>query len=201
MKLDFDYANDGSYHQYCTECHMETVERFESGDKTLFKCSSCNKVSERMIVIDPAVEWWVDEDQEYWHMSAGVFIRNPEGKFLFFERLMFPFAYTIPAGHVDAGEDPETAAYRETEEEVGIKADRLIHITSEDVIGDSCRRGSDVHRWQAYLLPLKESLAVEVTEKDEGHQPVWLTLDEALQKELTYPTEHIIKKHREALLS
>ncbi len=52
-----------------------------------------------------------------------MFVRNPEGKFLFFERTIFPFAFTVPAGHVDAGEEPDIAALRELEEEVGLHGD------------------------------------------------------------------------------
>lgn len=200
MKLNFNWDNDGKYHQYCAHCHAETVERVYENSKTYYFCSTCKQRHERSIVIDPAVVWWVADDGEYWHESGGVFIRNPEGKFLFFERLMFPFAFTIPAGHVDAGEDGEVTARRETEEEVGITADNLIAVTTEDIVGDSCRRGCDAHKWHAYLLPLSKSIDVEVREKEEGHKPVWLTLDEALQKDLTYPVRYLIEKYRDTLL-
>jgi ADP-ribose pyrophosphatase YjhB (NUDIX family) len=61
---------------------------------------------------------------------------------------------TVPSGHIDTGEDSLTAARRETEDEVGIKASALIDITAQDIVGDSCRRGADAHRWHAYLLLL-----------------------------------------------
>lgn len=150
-------------------------------------------------MIDPAVTWWVADDGEYWHESEGVFIRNPEGKFLFFERRIFPFALTVPSGHVDAGEDAATAAYRETEEEVGMKADRLAEVATEDIIGDSCRRGADAHRWHAYLLELDQTIDIDAKEKEEGDRPVWLTLDEAVENNLTYPVKYIISKYRDVL--
>jgi len=119
-------------------------------------------------------------------------VRNPEGKFLFFERLIFPFALTVPSGHLDVGEDALTAAHRETKEEVGIESKELTSIATEDIIGDSCRRGADAHRWHAYLLVLNKNLDIEVKEKDEGRMPVWLTFDEALQKDLIYPVRYIV---------
>jgi ADP-ribose pyrophosphatase len=199
MKLNFDWKNDGKLHQYCMHCHAETVERIFENDKTFYLCRTCQKRHERSIVIDPGVEWWIGEDGEYWHESAGVFIRNSEGKFLFYERLMFPFAITVPAGHIDTGEDPLTTARRETTEEVGYKAETFIEIGTDDIVGDSCRRGSDAHRWHTYLVPTGKVLDLEVTEKDEGHKPMWLTLDEALTKDLTYPVRYLIEKYRDKL--
>jgi 8-oxo-dGTP pyrophosphatase MutT (NUDIX family) len=182
-------------------CHAETVERVYEDNKTYYFCSTCKKRCERSIVIDPAIKWWVADDGEYWHESEGVFIRNPEGKFLFFERLIFPFALTVPSGHVDINEDALTAARRETEEEVGYRVDKLIHVATEDIIGDSCRRGADAHRWHAYLLPLSKNIDVKVTEEYEGQKPTWLTLDEALQKNLIYPVESIIRSYQDVLKS
>lgn len=201
MKLNFDWKDDGQYHQYCINCHAETIERVYEDDKTYYFCSTCKQRNERSIVIDPAVKWWVADDGEYWHESEGVFVRNPEGKFLFFERLIFPFALTVPSGHVDAGEDALTAARRETNEEVGIKADKLTEIATEDIVGDSCRRGADVHQWHAYLLALDKNIDIEVKEKEEGGKPVWLTLDEALQKTLIYPVKYIINNFHNDLTS
>lgn len=199
MKLSFDWKDDGKYHQYCAHCHAETVDRVYEDGKTYYVCSACKQRHERSIVIDPAVKWWVADDGEYWHESTGVFVRNPDGKFLFFERTIFPFALTVPSGHVDADENPLIAAYRETEEEVGIKSDKLIEIATDDVVGDSCRRGADVHRWHAYLLPLNKKIDVEI--KEEGGKPVWLTLDEAMQKDLVYPVKYVIGKFNHDLIS
>jgi 8-oxo-dGTP pyrophosphatase MutT (NUDIX family) len=196
VKLNFTWKDDGQYHQYCAHCHAETVERVYEDDKTYYFCSTCKQRHERSIVIDPAVKWWVADDGEYWHESSGVFVRNPEGKFLFFERTIFPFAFTVPAGHVDTGEEPSISAARELEEEVGIQG-KPVEVVTEKIIGDSCRRGSDAHLWHAYLLVLDEPIDVEI--KEEGKHPVWLTLDEAKQKSLTFPVSYIISKFSDEL--
>lgn len=199
MKLNFEWKNDGEYHQYCAHCHAETIERVYEDGKTYYFCSTCQKRHERSIVIDPAVKWWIDDDGEYWHESTGVFVRNPRGKFLFFERTIFPFALTVPSGHVDTNEKPLDSARRETEEEVGIKADNLLEIAAADIAGDSCRRGADVHRWHAYLLPISKDIDVEV--KEEGGNPVWLTLEEALQKDLIFPVKYVIDRFSNELIT
>jgi len=145
MKLNFKWDDDDNYHQYCMECHSETINRVYKNGKTFYKCSTCDKIHERSIVIDPAIKWRVASDGEYWHESAGVFIRSNEGKFLFFERTIFPFVHTVPSGHVDSGEDEYSAAKRECVEEVDIKpGDNLYHLASEDIAGDSCRRGGQM---------------------------------------------------------
>lgn len=197
MKLNFDWKDDGKPHRYCAHCYAETVQDIHEDGKLYFYCSTCGQKHERSIFTDPVIHWWVADDGEIWHESAGVFIRNPEGKFLLFERTIFPFSFTVPAGHVDTGEDPLAAAHRETEEEVGLRAGTLVHIAGEDIEGDSCSRGSDAHRWNAYLLPLETHTDVEV--KEEGKHPVWLTIDEALQKDLVYPVRYYFEKFGEEL--
>lgn len=192
MKLDFTWRDD-VYHQYCINCHHETIKRIYEGGKTYYFCLTCNKKSERSIVIDPAINWWIAEDREYWHESSGVFVRRPDGRFLFFERIIFPFALTVPAGHVDKGESSSNTAKRELKEEVGLSKGTLIKVASEDILGDSCRRGSDAHRWHAFLLILNSEVVVKVCE--EGVHPVWLTLSEALIKDLTYPVRFMIERH------
>ena len=97
-------------------CHAETVERVIEDGKTYYFCKTCNQRHERSIIIDPAVKWWIADDGEYWHESAGIFSKNRKGKFLFFERVVFPFAMTVPAGHVDTGEEPAMSANREAKE-------------------------------------------------------------------------------------
>ncbi len=193
MKLDFAWDNDGQYHQYCLHCHAETVKSIQENGRAAYHCASCSHTHDRSIVIDPAINWWIAADGEYWHESAGIFVRNPHGKFLFFERTKFPFVLTIPAGHVNANEAPEASAVRELAEEVGIQATALTKIVTDDIVGDSCRRGSDAHRWHAYLLALDKPANVQVN--DEGGNPVWLTLDEVGGKNFSFPTNYIIKHY------
>ncbi|WP_280381690.1 NUDIX hydrolase [Nocardia wallacei] len=197
MKLDFDWSDDGQYHQYCAHCYAETVERVYEDGKTYYFCGTCTMRHERSIVIDPAIKSWVASDGEYWHESVGVFVRNSVGKFLFFERTIFPFSLTVPSGHVDAGEEPDVAAIRELAEEVGISGAGMTAIATEDIVGDSCRRGADVHRWHAYLLVLDKPLQIDVEE--EGENPIWLSLDELREKDLTYPVEFIVDRYSHEL--
>jgi 8-oxo-dGTP pyrophosphatase MutT (NUDIX family) len=138
----------------------------------------------------------VDEvTKEYWHESVGIFIFNSKNKALFFKRTIYPFALTIPAGHLDVGEAPQTAVSRELLEEAGIKigSKNITLFSEENVIGDKCRRGADNHKWHLYTTKIENGAAPNIN--DEGIEPVWLSLKEALQEELTYPIRYFIEKY------
>lgn len=57
--------------------------------------------------------------------GVGLVIINQQGECLAFERCNTPGEWQWPQGGVDKGEPPETAAYRELYEEVGVKADAV----------------------------------------------------------------------------
>jgi len=150
-------------------------------------------------VIDNKIVWWVDENtREYWHESVGVFVFNSENKALFFERIIYPFAFAVPAGHLDVGENAETAVKRELQEEAGITVNNVTLFTEEDVVGDKCGRGADNHKWHLYTTEVKDVAEIKINE--EGKRPVWLTLEEALKKDLVYPVRYFIEKYGEKLI-
>ncbi|GAA2110526.1 hypothetical protein GCM10009780_65600 [Actinomadura alba] len=194
-----EIPDDGLRHQYCWGCRAETVTPDHGAAG--FTCTTCGQKHSRVLVIDPAVNWWVDSAGEYWHESAGVFVRRADGLFLFFERVFFPLQWTVPAGHVDRGEDPRCAARRELSEEVGLEVDLadVIELGVDDVPGDSCWRGSDAHRWHSFLVEVPMNTTVQVLE--EGRRPVWLPPADALGRSLTVPVRTLIERYEGAGLS
>src|SRR3989338_8383474 len=184
MKVDFPLPDDNRYHQFCLYCRSENIHRVFRAGKTMYVCTDCQQESPRLLVIDSEIIWWIDkETKEYWHESAGVLLINRERKILFFDRIIYPYALTIPAGHMGAGENPKETAKRELREETGITADHLTLFSSEDVIGDKCRRGADNHRWHLYTAEILDFNA-SITLNDEGTNAVWLDLDKARKKDL-----------------
>lgn len=198
MKLDFALPRDNRRHEYCLACRAEAVRTVMHGSHAMCHCDACGQTLPRSLIIDPAIDWWLGDDKEYWHKTAGIFVRNPQGQFLFFERTKFPFGLTVPAGHVDRGEQPLTAALRELGEEVGISAQRLEPIATDNLAGDSCRRGSDAHVWHSFLLVLDQEIEVEVAE--EGERPVWLTLTQEKAVPFTWATQAVIERNTALLL-
>jgi len=201
MKINFQFPIDQKYHQYCSVCHSEKIKRVFDKNKTYYFCDNCQKKYPRLIVIDPKIQWWIDtQTKDYWHESIGIFLSNAEEKILLFERIIFPFAYSIPAGHLDKDENPKEAIVREVKEEVGLIIDKskINLFCKEDVIGDSCRRGANNHRWHLFICKIERPKNIRMN--DEGQKAVWLSLNESLNKNLTFPVRYFIEKYGDGLI-
>ncbi len=201
MKLG-KVPQDGKPHTYCLRCRRETVRSARQNGQLVYTCTGCSHVGPRALIIDPAINWWLGQDGEYWHEAAGVFLRNARGEFLFFERTKFPFGLTVPAGHVDRGEAHLRTARRELFEETGVRLPERAfkHVSTDNVRGDSCRRGSDAHRWHAYAAKLRVGATIKVS-SDEGTRPVWLGLDQALQRDITFVTRYVITRYARQIVA
>ncbi|GGY04786.1 NUDIX hydrolase [Streptomyces djakartensis] len=202
MRLDFlppRALTDGAVHHYCLQCHEDAVKWRTTDGRRHCVCGACGAVRDRALVLDPAVTWWTDEDGEYWHATAGVFVRDPRGRFLFFDRTAFPFGLTIPAGHVDRGEAPHLAAARELEEETGLAARPLRFVGRTPILGDGCRRGADAHVWQVYHCEAGDGGEAAVRLGPEGATAVWLTPAEALKRPLTLAVRKVLGTHMHEL--
>lgn len=201
MKIDFLIPKNEIYRQYCLACRSEKVERIFIDGKTFYECSSCNEVLERSLVIDNKIVWWIDQHtKEYWHESVGVVVFTPEKDVLMFKRTIYPFVYTIPAGHLDVGELPEVAAMRELKEEVGLQVDELNFLLEENVIGDSCRRGSDSHKWHLYNIMIKE-IPQDLEVIEEGTEIQWIAFSELKNmKDIPFPLRCFIDRYSDKLV-
>ncbi len=199
MKIEFiNPKKFKEYSQFCINCHSEKVEKIDRNGLVLYACLDCGLKSERMIVLDPYISWWIDPvTKEYWHESVGVFVFNKSGQTLFFKRVIYPFVLTIPAGHLDCGEIPEQAAKREVFEETGINLENLKLVVEEKLYGDKCRRGSDDHMWHLFSAVLSET--PDIILGDEGIQPVWLSLGQAKSENISFASRHFIEKHGDKL--
>jgi len=117
----------------------------------------------------PQCEWIHFEDPK---VAAAVLVEQ-DGRILLVRRVNVPYQglWTLPAGFVDAGEDPARAAERECLEETGLSV-RVTHVL--DVIaGREHERGADfVIVYQAKVLggilsPDDDADAVEWFESDD----------------------------------
>jgi len=196
MKIKFSLPKDGKRHRYCLNCFSEKVSDISQKGRKFYSCDNCHRVHDRLIDIDPALKWWVDKKTgEYHHESVGIIVIAPDKKILFFERTIFPYGHTIPAGHLEVNEKPETAVLRELKEETGLSLSKVNLFKEEDVPGDPCRRGADFHFWHLYIAKLQTIFKPNI-EKEEGKKPIWLDLNQALKRKLTPPVRYFLEKYK-----
>lgn len=142
MKIDFPLLRDNSFREYCLYCHAEAVTWIVVDGRKRCTCASCGREAERAVVIDPRISWWTDADGEYWHESAGVFVRDRGARFLFFQRTAFPYRLTVPAGHVESGEEPGPRPRGSYGRKYGSGAQRGISGSSRtSICGEMCAEG------------------------------------------------------------
>lgn len=62
-----------------------------------------------------------DEPSAEYRRGVGIVLLNRDGRIFVGERLDTPGAWQMPQGGIDKGEDPAAAAFRELEEETGVR--------------------------------------------------------------------------------
>lgn len=83
------------------------------------------------------------------HKSVGAIIRK-DNKILMIDRVIYPFGWACPAGHIDAGETAVEALKREVKEETGLEVLKYKLLLHEYVDWNKCSRGAKGHDWQIY---------------------------------------------------
>lgn len=140
-------------YKYCPKCTTPLEVRLQIGEKRL----TC-----------PACGWVYYEDPK---VAAGVIIlRGTE--VLLVSRVMEPFAgaWSIPAGFVNAFEDPKAAARRECAEETGltVELDELFEVLT----GREHIRGSDI-----FLVYRGHVLRGKLAAADDAAEVGWFSLE------------------------
>ena len=116
------------------------------------------------------------------HGGACVVAINEEGDLLLERQFRFPVGQVIwelPAGKLEAGEDPMTAARRELEEETGYKADRLLPLAT--LLPTPAYSTEIIHIFRAEgLRQTRQHL-----DEDEHLSVVWLPFERAVNMVLS----------------
>lgn len=190
MKVLGPLVNDGHAHTYCPNCWSERTRVYQREGRERYACEACGHDGDRMIMTYPTMRYEVRADRELLHYSVGAVIEH-DGTFLLFRRRLFPFAYTIVAGHWDLGDpDPETAIEREVHEESGLRLPIEPPVITT-TLREPCRRGADVHEWRLFRLATDQR---DVTLSDEADVIGWYSPAEIRDLPLTLPAEHFLSE-------
>ena len=174
----------------CIECDSEEIEIVEEDGREKYVCGNNHK-NTRTIKNKGLVHR--EEDGEIIHESVGAVIRA-EGEYLLLKRRKYPYKHSIPAGHLEQGEEPGKAAMREVWEETGLEIEKEnAELIFEGEIDDKCRRGADVHGWHLYFIELEDQ-DVELEPNDEAEYLEWLSYSEIKEKEVTDPVKEFLIK-------
>ena len=151
---------------------------------------------DRAFIFYPTTKWEFRADGELRHFSVGAILwrqldDEPERRYCLFRRRTHPIGYyTIPAGHLEMGEDPQAAALREAYEETQLSV-VSVELFGEEEIKEECRRGADYHFWYVYHC----RCTGEPRLSDEADVIGWFTRDEIVNElPLTRPTGHFLGK-------
>ncbi|PIT97186.1 hypothetical protein COT77_02865 [Candidatus Berkelbacteria bacterium CG10_big_fil_rev_8_21_14_0_10_41_12] len=97
------------------------------------------------------------------HKSAGMLVWK-NSQLLLIERKRYPWGFAPPAGHVDDSSSFGSAARRELEEEVGLKAKKL-KLVAEGRKENKCHReNGNWHYWKIYEVEVQGNIKKNVKE-------------------------------------
>ena len=115
-------------------------------------------------------------------ISAGVilFRNQPQREYLLLD---YGSHWDFPKGHIEAGENPQTTAARELQEETGVRDARFVSGFKESMRYFYRKAGEDMLKVVIYFLA--ETTSGNVTLSDEHAGYLWLPYEPAL-KRLTF---------------
>lgn len=173
----------------CIICGSEQVKRVERGGNEYYLCDKGH--------LEPRVSLPSDKletkqtSKGLAHVSVGAVIKKGD-KVLLINRRKFPFAYTIPAGHLEKGESPEECIKREVEEETGLVIVNFELISHYEPIYDPCKGGVDYHEWYLFGAAYPGA-GLEMD--SEGKEIGFYSPQEIKKLELTIPTNKFLLKN------
>lgn len=118
-----------------------------------------------------------------WHREVAVWIMNTKGEILLQKRAStkkhHPNIWGLTAGHVEAGEDVESAIKRETLEELGINIDNFkkINIIKNGELHASCNQQNN-HFGYHFFANVDYDINDYVIQKEELSEVKYISLEE-----------------------
>jgi 8-oxo-dGTP pyrophosphatase MutT (NUDIX family) len=112
-------------------------------------------------------------------ISAGVILyrRQPQREYLLLD---YGSHWDFPKGHIEAGEDPQTTATRELQEETGVRDARFVSGFQESMRYFYRKAGEGIQKVVIFFLA--ETASGNVTLSDEHAGYLWLPYEPALRR-------------------
>jgi 8-oxo-dGTP pyrophosphatase MutT (NUDIX family) len=129
-------------------------------------------------------------------ISAGVilFRSHPQREYLLLD---YGTHWDLPKGHIEAGEDPQTTAARELQEETGIRDARFVPGFKESMRYFYRKAGEGMLKVVIYFLA--ETSTGNVTLSDEHSGYLWLPYEAALERLTFNNARELLGKAQEFL--
>jgi nucleoside triphosphatase len=126
--------------------------------------------------------------------TVGALIFNPSGKLFLMRSYKWHGAYVIPGGHIELGETAVEALRREIKEETALDIYAIEFLCVQEFIND---KAFWKKRHFIFLDYACRTDSTDVVLNSEGHDHVWVTLDEAQDMEIDSYTRKAITKYLE----
>jgi 8-oxo-dGTP pyrophosphatase MutT (NUDIX family) len=112
-------------------------------------------------------------------ISAGVILyrRQPQREYLLLD---YGSHWDFPKGHIEAGEDPQTTATRELQEETGVRDARFVSGFQESMRYFYRKAGEGMQKVVIYFLAETASGIVTLSDEHAGY--LWLPYEPALRR-------------------
>ena len=173
----------------CLQCSSKRIqETVTAENNVMYSCPDCGYNGGRLFLDDGLAVLDHTSDGKPRHYSvAAVIIKGPN--ILLQNRRYFPYALSVPAGHLDKGENPQHCVIREVKEETNLKVDSLKKLFEKEIIG-GCRRGVDLHHFHVFKCECSGTLIKD----EESLDLIWTPIKELKKDKLTHATGIILQK-------
>lgn len=133
-------------------------------------------------------------DQRFPEPTVGALIFNAEGKLFLMKSHKWHEAYVIPGGHIELGETAEEALLREIKEETALDIWDIEFLCIQEFI---CDKAFWKTRHFIFLDYACRTDSTDVVLNSEGHDHIWVTLDETKDLDIDSYTRNAISKYLE----
>jgi nucleoside triphosphatase len=133
-------------------------------------------------------------DQKFPEPTVGALIFNSEGKLFLMRSHKWHDAYVIPGGHIELGETAVDALRREIKEETALDIYDIEFLCIQEFINDKAFWKKRHFIFFDYAC---RTDSTDVMLNSEGHDHVWVTLDEAKDLEIDSYTRNVISIYLE----